>query len=106
MRSVTLKVAGQSFELPVNFAAGAALAKAGLDPLTFALAVRGGSGSLSALEVISCLHIGITAGGGKMPMDQLGDAVFSEGLMEHLKTATTYLVEFCTAGPEYPVPKA
>jgi hypothetical protein len=108
MRTVTLELAGETLEMPVSFAAGSALSKAGIDPLQLALKhdIRA---SMTSAAVIRVLYIGAEAAGSKLTLEEVGSAVYEVGAIEFLPVAIDYLTAFCAAAPEHPVkagPKA
>lgn len=101
MRSVTVEIAGESIDLPVNFKAGEALANAGVDPLKVALNAASGTG-MSSIDVITVLVVGAKAAGSKLTRDQIGNAVYEDGVVAHLRVVNEYLSEFVNKKPEYP----
>lgn len=103
MRSVTVEIDGQSIDMPVSYAAGTALAKAGFDPLAMAIKASNGESSLDSLGVIEILYLGVKHAGEKLTREQVGNAVYEGGVGAFAGVATGYLAAFVTAGPEHPV---
>lgn len=102
MKTVTLEICGETIEMPVGFITGTALAKAGVDPLQFALRVDRNS-SLTSESMIKVLHIGARAGGSKLTLEQIGTAVYDAGALDWVPVTIEYLSAFCSAAPEHPV---
>lgn len=92
--------------MPVSFAAGEKLEKAGYDPLRTALRTNRGEQTMTSQGVITVLHIGAHAAGSKLKREQIGQAVFDSGVMTWLPKAVDYMAAFVAAGPEHPVPEA
>ena len=61
---------------------------------------------MTSQGVITVLHIGTRAAGSKLKREQIGQAVFDDGVMTWLGKAVDYLAAFVSAGPEHPVPEA
>lgn len=110
LRTVSVEIAGESFDMPVSYQAGQQLEAAGYDPLNMAIRARrvaeaGGAYPLTAGGVITVLAIGVKAAKSKLTREQLGQAVYTAGVMAYLATAMDYLAAFVTAEPEFPVPQ-
>lgn len=109
MRKVSATIAGEELELPVTFDAGTKLEAAGYDPLRTALKAKrltSGEYPLTSLGVIVVLYIGAKAAGSKKTREEIGQAVFDEGVLHYLPVAVNYLAAFVQSEPEFPVPKA
>lgn len=109
MRTVQATIAGDELELPVSYEAGSKLEQAGYDPLRTALKAKriaAGEYPLTAQGVITVLAIGAKAAKSKKSREEIGQAVFDEGVMHYLPIAVDYLAAFVTAEPEFPTPKA
>lgn len=105
MRTVPLEICGESIEMPVSFTAGEKLERAGYDPLKTALRTNRGEQTMTSQGVITVLHIGAREAGSKLKREQIGQAVFDDGVMKWLGKAVDYMAAFVTAGPEHPVPE-
>lgn len=100
MRSVTVEIAGESIDLPVTYAAGSTLSKAGFDP--FKLATTKFE-SMTGDDAIRILHIGAKASGSKLKHEQIGEAAYTDGISQYVTAAAKYLVAFVVAETEFPV---
>jgi hypothetical protein len=112
VRHVELEICGESVQMPVNFEAGEALEKAGVDPYVIAVKtwslIDPKTGAmrempLTSRQVIEVLYIGTRQAGSKLTRKQIGDSVYASDMMKWLSAASDYLAAFTKAGPEYPV---
>ena len=56
--------------------------------------------------MITILAIGAKAAKSKKTREEIGQAVFDEGVLHYLPIAVDYLAAFVQAEPEHPPPKA
>ena len=111
-RSMNLMLGGKDYELVANWKASMAIAETVMDPLVMArdaaLAVHFAEHNIpyepkfefTVGNTVQILHCALRANGFDLTLDDVGDAVVSDGITKHLGKADDYIALIVSNGSD------
>lgn len=97
-KTVEAVINGTAYHMPASFKASKEIAEKVGDPLKLAMSAtaNGGIIPMSISDVVNIIAIGVKHAGCGLPVDAIGEAIVSKGVMTYLPVVGDYLLAICT----------
>src|SRR5690606_1893717 len=101
-KTVEAVINGTAYHMPASFKASKEIAEKVGDPLKLAMSANenGGIVPMSISDVVNIIAIGVKHAGCGLPVDAIGEAIGSKGVMTYLPVVGDYLLAICTGSSD------
>jgi len=101
-KTVEAVINGTAYHMPASFKASKEIAEKVGDPLKLAMSANenGGIVPMSISDVVNIIAIGVKHAGCGLPVDAIGEAIVSKGVMTYLPVVGDYLLAICTGSSD------